>query len=85
MISHAEFAVKVGYRPDGWISAVELGGRERLNGWRYERQDETPDGTLLDGKGHPLPPGAEPVYSSFRTAEWGDFDGVDFGELVGEC
>jgi hypothetical protein len=84
MMDHAEFLVVVGYRPDGWISDIKDGGRQRLNGWQLEVRDQMNDGTLLDGHGRPLPPGGVPVYLRFRVYESADYNDYDFGDFLGE-
>src|SRR5262249_8672440 len=83
-IDHAEFIVLVGYRPHGWISDVKDGETQRRIGGLIERRSEMPDGPLLDGTGKPLPPGAEPVYRSFRGHDVADFNVYDLGEFLGE-
>jgi hypothetical protein len=84
LIDHAEYLVLVGYRPHGWISNVKNNGRDRLNGWQVEIRDQMNDGTLLDGKGQPLPLGSEPVFLKFEQNHYADFNEYEFGEFLGE-
>jgi hypothetical protein len=84
MLDHAEFLVYVGYRPDGWISDTKNDGRQRLNGWKLEVRDEKQDGTLLDGHGGPLAPGATPVYRAFEMLHLADYTKYAFGTFLGE-
>jgi hypothetical protein len=73
--------VEVSYRPKGCIVYV---GNTKYDGWTALVVDRKPDGTLLDGRGNPLPEGAEPVYRAFEVYEDVDFNEMDFGEFVGE-
>jgi hypothetical protein len=84
MMDHAEFLLFVGYRPNGWISDVKDDGRQRLNGWNLEVRDQKNDGTLLDGHGQPLPPGAEAVYLRFEMCHLVDFNDYEFGHFLCE-
>jgi hypothetical protein len=73
--------VEVTYRPKGCITFV---GDTKYDGWTAMMLDRQPDGTLLDGKGQPLPDGAPPVYLGFQMYKEMDFNEIDFGEFVGE-
>jgi hypothetical protein len=84
LIDHAEFLVTVGYKPPGWISPFPGRDDQRYNGWDIEVLDRTAEGVLLDGKGSPLPPGAEPVYLRFTAYVPADFNLYDFGTFLGE-
>lgn len=80
----AEFDVLVGYRPAGWISEASPDGSRRRNGWKQEMRNQFRDGTLMDGLGMPLPPGADPVYEVFTPYHSADYTGCDFGTYIGE-
>ena len=86
MMEHAEFIVTVGFRPEGWISNLGNGGRDRLNGWTREICDQMDDGSMLDGKGHPLPDDAAPVFLRPEAFQYGcaDFNAVTFGVFEGK-
>jgi hypothetical protein len=46
--------------------------------------DQRPDGTLLDGKGQPLPDDAPRVYLPFEMYNDIEFNNIDFGEFIDE-
>jgi len=73
--------IEVTYRPKGCITFV---GSTKYDGWTAMMLDRRPDGTLLDGRGNPLPDGAEPVYLTFEVYKDLDFNQIDFGKFVGE-
>jgi len=75
------FDVEVTYRPKGCITFV---GQTKYDGWTAMMLDRKKDGTLLDGHGNPLPEGHPPVYLPFEVHEDVEFNGIDFGEFVGE-
>jgi len=45
------------------------------DGWRLKRIDKNPDGSLLDGRGNPLPEGHAPV-----ILEWDIYHRIDFNQ-----
>lgn len=75
------FDVEVTYKPKGYISYA---GATKYDGWTALVIDRAQDGTLLDGKGAPLPEGAPPVYIAREMYGETDFHKLDFGEFVGE-
>ena len=75
------FEVRVAYRPPGCITYT---GDTRYDGWTAMLIDRAPDGTLLDGKGSPLPLGKPPVYLPFELYDDVEFNDIDFGEFLGE-
>lgn len=75
------FDVEVSYRPKGYISFV---GNTKYDGWTAMMLDKKQDGTLLDGHGQPLPPGAAPVYLPFEVYEDVEFNDLNFGEFLEE-
>lgn len=73
--------VDVVCRPKGFKSYV---GHTEYDGWDAVVVDRKSDGTLLDGKGLPLPDGQRPVTVQFRAYRDMDFNAIDFGEFIGE-
>jgi|ERR1700733_15274540 len=73
--------IVVAYRPKGYIYYV---GNTKYDGWTAMMLDRTKDGTLLDGKGKPLPAGEPPVYLPFEMYKDVDFNTLDFGEFIEE-
>jgi hypothetical protein len=73
--------ITVAYRPKGYIYFV---GDTKYDGWTAMMLDRTRDGTLLDGKGTPLPPGAPPVYLPFEIYKEADYNELDFGDFIEE-
>jgi hypothetical protein len=73
--------IEVSHRPKGCVIYV---GNTKYDGWTAMVVDRKADGTLLDGRGNPLPEGAEPVYLGFEVHDDVDFNDIDFGEFVGE-
>lgn len=73
--------IEVSYRPKGCITYV---GTTKYDGWTAMMLDRTQDGTLLDGKGQPLPEGQPPVYLPVEVHKDVDFNDVDFGEFIEE-
>ena len=59
-------------------------GDTKYDGWTAMMLDRMKDGTLLDGKGKPLPAGAPPVYLPFQLYKDVDFNNLDFGEFIEE-
>jgi hypothetical protein len=76
-----EFDVEVAYRPKGVITFV---GGTKYDGWTAMMLDRRSDGTLLDGHGKPLHEGEPPVYLPVEVYGDVEFNGIDFGEFVGE-
>lgn len=77
-----EFEVYVEYKPQGCIT-INRGGFW-YDGWKLRHIDVKRDGTLLDGKGQPLPSGADPVFLSWNVYKTTDFNKYDFGKFLGE-
>jgi hypothetical protein len=77
----AAYDVEVTCRPKGCITYVS---GTRYDGWTMSVLDRAENGTLFDGKGHPLPEGHPPVYRQFEVYDDVDFNELDFGEFVGE-
>lgn len=73
--------VEVTYRPK---DVETYTGNTKYRGWTAMLLDRMKDGTLLDGKGQPLAPGASPVYLPFEMYADVEFNDLEFGELVGE-
>jgi hypothetical protein len=73
--------VTVAYRPKGYVYFV---GNTKYDGWTAMMLDRAKDGTLLDGKGQPLPAGAPPIYLPFEMYKDTDFNLLDFGEFIEE-
>ena len=73
--------IEVSYRPKGCITYV---GDTQYDGWTAMILDRALDGTLLDGKGNPLPDGRPPVYLAKEVYPDIDFNELDFGEFVDE-
>jgi hypothetical protein len=75
------FEVEVSYRPKGHITYV---GNTKYDGWTMLALDKTKDGTLLDGRGKPLPDDAPPVYLPFEVYEDVEFNDLNFGDFLEE-
>ncbi len=75
------FDIEVTYRPPGFITYV---GNTRYIGWAAMVLDRAKDGTLLDGKGMPLPEGRSPVYIPHEVYHGVDFNDLDFGRFESE-
>lgn len=73
--------LEVTYRPKGCIVFV---GNTKYDGWTAMVLGRKNDGTLLDGKGNPLPEGQPPVYLKYEVFNDIDFNELDFGGFIGE-
>jgi hypothetical protein len=73
--------IEVTYRPKGCITFV---GGTKYDGWTAMMLDRKKDGTLLDGRGNPLPESATAVYLTFEVYNDVDFNQIEFGDFVGE-
>ena len=82
MGDYAEFQILVEYKPKGCIT-WDRGGFW-YDGWKLRHINIKRDGTLLDGKGKPLPAGADPVFQSWNVYATTDFNKYDFGKFLGE-
>src|SRR5687768_8701331 len=65
--------IEVSYRPKGSITFT---GTTKYDGWTALMLDRMQDGTLLDGKGKPLPDGERPVYREHEI-----YCDIDFNEI----
>lgn len=73
--------VTVAYRPKGYTYFV---GDTKYDGWTAMMVQRLKDGTLLDGEGKPLAPGAPLVYKPVEIFKDVDFNAIDFGEFIEE-
>jgi len=64
LMDHAEFEISIEYRAPNCV--VEDHGGFWWEGWKLKHVDVKKDGTLLDGKGNPLPEGLSRSCSNGR-------------------